>query len=71
MSAPDDRTPVYLHCRPCAHQWIATWLPMELDTFARLLKQSLCPLCGKRDRVYVGMIPDLLELTIEDRLKES
>jgi hypothetical protein len=58
MSAElERRTPVYLHCRPCDHQWIAAWLPMEMGKFARLMKKATCPMCGKTDGVYMSYEP--------------
>ena len=34
-------------CRSCKHCWIVAFYPMQLDKFARILKQAkLCPKCG-------------------------
>ena len=50
MSA-DDRQPVYLQCRACDHTWIAAWLPMSVEKFARLLKRATCPQCGETKQI--------------------
>jgi hypothetical protein len=49
MTAPSDRTPQHVHCKPCDHVWVCAYMPMEADAFAGLLKGLRCPVCGGKD----------------------
>lgn len=44
----DERKPFWVKCRKCAHCWTAAYLPMEVDTFAKIATRAACPMCGDR-----------------------
>lgn len=49
------RTEFRVHCGGCGHEWVAAWLPMGLDTFAKVLKRAACPSCGAdAKRIFAG-----------------
>ena len=59
MNGPEtgDRTPQYVHCKACQHEWIAVWLPMDAKKAARVLKAAkLCQMCGEPN-VAMGKYP--------------
>lgn len=39
---------LWLTCKPCAHTWIAAYLPMEMSKVGKLLKGARCPKCGDK-----------------------
>lgn len=47
---------VFVHCRPCAHEWVIAFLPMDAGRFAKLAKAA-CPMCGSARQVFFGQIP--------------
>lgn len=47
----DERKPFWVKCRKCAHCWTAAYLPMEVDTFAKIATRAACPMCGDRKPV--------------------
>lgn len=57
MNEEQARTPVYLRCARDDHQWIAAWLPMAMDAYLRTLTASRCPVCRKRDQLYMSYEP--------------
>lgn len=42
----ETREPNWVKCGKCSHIWIGAYLPMEMTTFAKLLKSLRCPNCG-------------------------
>lgn len=41
--------PFWARCRACDHRWIAAYVPMNITTFAKLVKTARCPKCGADD----------------------
>ena len=48
----DDKNPVWVHCK-CEHEWIAAWMPMQMDILAQLLTGIRCPMCGGGEKIYL------------------
>lgn len=49
MGVPMEMTyKVWVTCPPCAHTWIAAYLPMEMRKAAILIAQTRCPKCGEK-----------------------
>lgn len=52
-----EKTPQFVHCQKCQHEWIAVWLPMDADKAAKVLRAaSACQMCGE-DGVKMGKYP--------------
>jgi hypothetical protein len=43
----EPKTPSWLRCGACGHMWILMYLPMPMDTAARVMKAAHCPMCGQ------------------------
>lgn len=52
----ESKEPVYVHCKPCAHEWVIAFLPMDAARFGKLANAA-CPMCGFRKQVFLGHIP--------------
>lgn len=47
--APPERSPVYVHCGACEHQWVAFYTPLKMDANGMRLMQAAskaCPMCA-------------------------
>ena len=49
------KEPFYVHCGKCSHEWVAAFLPLPVDVFAKLGKAP-CPMCGAKN-VLIGQLP--------------
>jgi hypothetical protein len=47
------RKPFWGKCEPCGHCWAIAYLPMTVETFARVAKGSKCPMCGS-GKIFVA-----------------
>lgn len=54
------RTPQWIDCRRCQHAWVAVYLPLPADVWARIVRAARCPMCGaKPAHVYeAGITPE-------------
>lgn len=52
----EGRTPLVVRCteESCHHEWIVVWLPMELETVARVMQIAACPMCGNEAATLGG-----------------
>lgn len=41
-----DKNPFPVKCKPCGHEWVAGYLPMDIDKFSKLALGLHCPMCG-------------------------
>lgn len=41
-----DRTPCQMRCMDCSHVFTVAYLPMPMETFAKIAKSARCPMCG-------------------------
>lgn len=44
MSA--KKSPFSVKCKPCGHEWVAGYLPMDIGKFSKLCMGMHCPMCG-------------------------
>ena len=44
--APEERRPFWGKCRGCGHCWPIGYMPMVVETMARLAIAAACPMCG-------------------------
>lgn len=54
---PEKRSPVYVHCQLCQHEWVPVYTPIEINAFLKALKAASCPMCGKSEHVFMGQVP--------------
>lgn len=40
------RAPFFVRCRECNHVWIAAYLPLPVEQFARIASRLHCPMCA-------------------------
>lgn len=40
------RTPQFMLCAKCKHEWHIATLPIEPTRFARAIDHAICPMCG-------------------------
>lgn len=60
MSDPSGKE-FWVTCEPCAHTWIAAYLPMEMGKIAKLMKGLRCPKCGEGGkRIFMAKKADVL-----------
>lgn len=54
---PEVKSPCWVHCKDCGHEWAAFWTPLTLDRQGlKLLKSvstSPCPKCAGK-KVFMG-----------------
>ena len=48
--ACEDRTPQYVRCGSCDHQWIGFYLPIEVTMLSKIGGGMRCPSCGGDSR---------------------
>ena len=53
-----DKQPCHAKCKSCDHRWIFAWLPMPLQTAAKLMKGLRCPYCGEASKGIVMHFPE-------------
>lgn len=41
----EERTPFYVHCAKCSHQWVVAYMPMPAEMFGKF-KNARCPMCA-------------------------
>lgn len=46
MEAEDERPEFWVKCRACAFCWVAAYLPISVDRFAKIARGSRCPKCA-------------------------
>jgi len=51
----NGKTPLYVHCGGCSHEWAAAFLPLSIQVIAKIGK-SPCPMCGSGN-VLIGPFP--------------
>lgn len=39
-----DKSPVYVHCKPCGYEWILFFTPLAVEDLAKF-KDAACPKC--------------------------
>jgi hypothetical protein len=45
----------WVHCSQCEFAWVAAYLPMEIEKFAKLIKKASCPKCAAgAPHIYCG-----------------
>lgn len=42
----EPKTPQWVKCKPCGHQWIGLYLPMIARDAARVMGRLTCPMCA-------------------------
>lgn len=47
----EERKPFWVKCPSCSHHWIAAYMPLPVDTFAKLMERAACPICGEEDGI--------------------
>lgn len=53
----EERTPFFVHCDACRHEWPAFYAPMAPFAAAKLLKRAdRCPMCAST-LIFVGAAP--------------
>ena len=55
VATTEAKEPFLVHCGECSHEWAIAFLPMPVDTFAKLAK-ARCPMCGSK-KVFIGAVP--------------
>ena len=55
--AVEPREPVMVHCGSCSHEWAAVYAPIDMAKFGEILKRAICPSCGERKKIFMGIIP--------------
>jgi hypothetical protein len=54
----EARTPLFVHCRTCKHEWAPVLLPIEVGIMATILKSTRCPSCGSASKDHaLGRTP--------------
>jgi hypothetical protein len=44
----------WVHCRCCAHEWIAAYTPMPVEKFLKIGSRCICPKCGETKDLRIG-----------------
>lgn len=42
----DGKTPLWVRCRTCTHEFIGAYLPMSASSMSAVLGNAHCPACG-------------------------
>lgn len=53
-TAAEKREPCWVHCETCRHEWVPLFLPMDAGLAGRILKATVCPMCGSRKALHMG-----------------
>lgn len=59
MTSKEEKNPLWVHCADegCDHDWVAVWLPMEVNKAAKIMEgQRYCPRCASAN-VKMGRRP--------------
>lgn len=59
MIADEDKTPFWVHCGKCNHQWAPCFLPITAEAFGKMT-HIVCPACGSK-KVITGEFPKTTE----------
>lgn len=57
----DAKKPTYCRCAKCQHVWVAVYVPIAAETFARICKRVTCPMCGEVKQLFLyepGRMPE-------------
>jgi len=49
-----EKTPFWVHCKTCGHEWILLYAPIPMAKFARIAKSPHCPKCHEEKKVFCG-----------------
>lgn len=54
-----EKSPVYVHCRPCGHEWVWVYMPMLASDLKKFMKIA-CPMChvNGKDKIFMGKKSD-------------
>lgn len=58
----EKRRPTWAECGKCRYRWIAAFVPMPADLFAKVCKRATCASCGETRRLYLyepGKTPEV------------
>lgn len=51
----DERSPAFVWCGECKHEWAFAYLPLDSRKFLRALRSLCCPMCAAPPKkIFMG-----------------